>query len=79
MTTQMDSETPSCHPFSCMMATTLMTMPDTQVIDMILYVKFWVAIRRIINANNIDIKMPCIAPSLNALSLGMKIQPGVQF
>ena len=58
ITTQTDSETPSYHPLSCMIATTLITIPVTQNIEMILWVRFWVAIKRITKAKNIDMNIP---------------------
>jgi hypothetical protein len=58
-----------------MIATTLTTIPDTQVIEIILCVKFDVAINKIKNANSIAMNIPDIAPFTNAISLGIKSQP----
>jgi len=71
----MDSETPSYQPLSYIIATTLTTIPETQPIDMMLWVKFCVAIKRIINANSIAMKIPCMAPATKAYSLGINFQP----
>ena len=63
MTTAIDSVVPSDHPFIYMIATTLTTMTTTQKIEIMLCVKFRVAIHKIMKANSIDINIPEMAES----------------
>lgn len=63
ITTEIDSVVPRAQPFICMIATTLTTMAMTQKIEIMLCVKFLVAIHKMIKAKNIDKKIPEIADS----------------
>jgi hypothetical protein len=63
MTTAIDSVVPSDHPFIYMIATTLTTMTTTQNIEIMLCVKFRVAIHRMMKAKSIDMNIPETADS----------------
>ena len=63
MTTAIDSVVPSCHPFIYMIATTLTTIITTQKIEIVLCVKFRVAIHKMIKAKSIDMNIPETADS----------------
>ena len=65
MTTETDSEVPRAHPFIVMMATTLTIIVVTQKfrIEITLWVKFLVAMHKIIKAKSNDKKIPETAES----------------
>ena len=68
MTTQIDSETPSSHPFITIIATTLTITIETQKMERNAIIMFLVARSKIVNENIIAIVMPYIAEVANALS-----------
>jgi len=74
MTTQRDSETPSCHPFKNMMARTLMMMMATQRMERQAWMKFLVAANKTTKAKVIAIAIPEMADCTKAASEGIQAQ-----
>ena len=74
MTTEIDSATPIYHPIMESIAMTLMITIDTQPIEIMLWIMFWVDIRRIMNANTIAMKIPPKADVTNDFSVGIHAQ-----
>ena len=70
----MDSDVPSSIWFHFMMATILITTIITQKMAMQLWIRFPVAINRMMNENTNEIIMPFTAFLTNALSIGIQGQ-----